>query len=242
MNEFNERPEQTADNSTDNMAFAESEAVGSKIESEVSESVGETLPGGKHDGEQSNEEPAKPFSDALDWIASVIYAVVVILILNLFFLRMITVSGDSMNDTLVNNDKVIVTNFCYNPDYGDIVVIQADKLMRQDTNIYGEPIIKRVIALEGDTVRIDYAKGEVYRNGELLGEDYIKELTHLYRYGYMESGRDYVVPENCVFVMGDNRNVSNDSRNLTDVGFIDKGKIMGKAFVRIFPIKDFKWL
>lgn len=197
---------------------------------------------GNADGAAAEDEPAKPFSDALDWIASMVYAVVIILVLNLFFFRIITVAGDSMNDTLVNNDRVVITDFCYTPSYGDIVVVQADKIQRQDSELYGEPIIKRVIAVAGDTVRIDYTRGEVYRNDELLSEDYIRELTHLYQFGYMESGRDYVVPENCVFVMGDNRNVSNDSRNLSAVGFVDVGKIMGKAFVRVYPIKDFKWL
>ena len=164
------------------------------------------------------------------------------LVVNLFVFRSITVRGDSMNDTLVNNDQVIVTNFFYSPSYGDIVVVQANKLPVTGTDLYGEPIIKRVIAKAGDTVRIDYIKGEVYRNGELLSEDYIKELTHFHASGYMEGNVDYVVPENCVFVMGDNRNVSNDSRNLRDVGFIDVDMIIGKAVVRFSPIKDFKWL
>lgn len=226
-------PEYPSENSASQMneeAAAGSESTGENISSEDPE----------EDGEKA--EPAKPFSDAIDWIASMIYAVVIILVLNLFFFRMITVSGDSMNDTLVNDDRVIITNFFYKPSYGDVVVIQADKIQRQDSGLYGEPIIKRVIAVAGDTVRIDYTKGEVYRNGELLSEDYIKELTHLYQFGYMESGRDYRVPDDCVFVMGDNRNVSNDSRNLSVVGFIDEDKIMGKAFVRVIPIKDFKWL
>lgn len=214
---------------------------GEEADSGVSESLKENI-SENDNAEAAVEEPAKPFSDALDWISSIVYAIVIILVMNLFFFRIITVSGDSMNDTLVNNDRVVVTNFCYTPSYGDIVVVQADKILRQDTKTYGEPIIKRVIAVAGDTIRIDYTKGEVYRNGELLSEDYIKELTHLYIYGYMEGNRDYVVPENCVFVMGDNRNVSNDSRNLTDVGFVDEDKIMGKAFVRLLPIKDFKWL
>lgn len=194
------------------------------------------------DGAAAEDEPAKPFSDAIDWIASMVYAVVIILVLNLFFFRIITVSGDSMNNTLVNNDRVVITDFCYTPSYGDIVVVQADKIQRQDSELYGEPIIKRVIAVAGDTIRIDYTQGEVYRNGVLLSEDYIRELTHFYQFGYMENGRDYVVPENCVFVMGDNRNVSNDSRNMSAVGFVDVGKIMGKAFVRVYPVRDFKWL
>lgn len=191
---------------------------------------------------KDGEEPQKPFANVLEWASSIIYAVALMLAVNLFIFRSITVRGDSMNNTLVNNDQVVVTNFFYTPSYGDIVVVQANKLNVQGTGFYGEPIIKRVIAVAGDTVRIDYDRGEVYRNGELLSEDYIKELTHLYRPGYLENGQDCVVPENCVFVMGDNRNNSNDSRNLRDVGFIDVDMIIGKAFVRFSPIKDFKWL
>ena len=200
------------------------------------------IPMDEDKNELTEEEPKKPFSELFDWASCLVYAVALMLAINLFFFRSITVRGDSMNDTLVNNDQVIVTNFLYKPDYGDIVVIQANRLPIQGTDLYGEPIIKRVIALAGDTVKIDYIKGEVYRNGELISEDYIKELTHLHGFGYMESGETYTVPDNCVFVMGDNRNVSNDSRNLKDVGFIDTDMIIGKAFVRFSPIKDFKWL
>lgn len=207
-----------------------------------SEQTAEQPPSDENSGGKAEGEEKKPFADVLDWASSIVYAVALMLVVNLFVFRSITVRGDSMNDTLVDNDQVVVTNFFYKPNYGDIVVIQANRLNVQNTTLYGEPIIKRVIALAGDTIRIDYIKGEVYRNGELLSEDYIKDLTHLYRAGYLEGGRDYVVPENCVFVMGDNRNVSNDSRNQRDVGFIDVDMIIGKAFVRVSPIKDFKWL
>lgn len=195
---------------------------------------------GSADGEEVVEK--RPFSDALEWVNSVVFAVAAMLVLNLFFFRSITVSGDSMNNTLLDGDKVILTNFCYSPSYGDIVVIQANKLKNKNTGMFGEPIIKRVIATEGETVRIDFTAGDVFVNEVLLDEDYIKDLTHLRSYGWMESGVTYTVPENCVFVMGDNRNVSNDSRNLVDVGFVDESMIMGKAFVRFSPIKEFKWL
>ena len=197
------------------------------------------------DKEQKTEDgktESKPFSEALDWVNSIVYAVVAMLILNLFLFRSITVSGDSMNNTLVDGNKVILTNFFYSPSYGDIVVVQANKLVNKNTGMYGEPIIKRVIAVEGDTVRIDFTAGEVYVNDNLLEEDYIKDLTHLRSRDWMESGKTYTVPDNCVFVMGDNRNVSNDSRNLVDVGFIDENMIMGRAIVRFSPIKEFKWL
>lgn len=192
------------------------------------------------DGDE--EEPKKPFSDLLDWTSCFVYAVAAVLALNLFVFRSITVSGNSMNDTLINMDRVIATNFFYTPKYGDIVIVEADRLHLNGTAIYGETIIKRVIATEGDTIRIDFGRGEVYRNGELLEEDYIKEPIRVHYQGWMESNKEYVVPENCVFVMGDNRNASNDSRNMADLGFIDTNYIMGRAFVRYAPFSSFKWL
>lgn len=213
---------------------------GDTSDSESSE--GDTTESDEKSEKDGKAAKGKPFSDALDWVNSIVYAVAAMLVLNLFFFRSITVSGDSMNNTLVDGDKVILTNFCYSPSYGDIVVVQADRLKNKNTGKYGEPIIKRVIAVENDTIRINFTEGEVYVNEVLLEEDYIKDLTHLRSYGWMENNETYTVPENCVFVMGDNRNISNDSRNLNDVGFIDESMIMGKVFVRFSPVKNFKWL
>ena len=228
MNEINEENEKTA---------AENETTDDAIDVNITE-------GASDDGSEKtdDEEPKKPFSDILDWTACFVYAIAAVLALNLFFFRSITVSGDSMNDTLIDKDQIIATNFMYKPQYGDIVIVEADKLHLHGTTIYGETIIKRIIATEGDTVRIDFDNGVVYRNGEVLEEDYIKEPIRDHYQGWMESNKDYVVPENCVFVMGDNRNKSNDSRNITDVGFIDTNFIMGKALVRFAPFSSFKWL
>lgn len=192
--------------------------------------------------EATEEEVKKPFSDILDWTSCLVYALAAMLTLTLFVFRPITVSGDSMNDTLIDKDMVLATNFFYTPEYGDIVIVEADKLHLHGTALYGETLIKRVIAKEGDVVRIDFENGKVYRNGEELIEEYIKEPVRDRFQGWMDSNVDYVVPEHCVFVMGDNRNASNDSRNMTDVGFIDTKFIMGKAFVRYAPLKSFKWL
>lgn len=203
----------------------------------------ETSADGSAETAEKEEAPKKPFSDALDWVSSIVYAVVAMLVLNLFFFRSITVSGPSMLDTLEDGDQVVVTNFCYTPKYGDIVVIQANKLKNETSDFWGEPIIKRVIAVEGDTIRINFNSGEVFLNGELLEEDYIKDLTFFrLNDSWMESNKEYTVPENCVFVLGDNRPVSNDSRNLPQLGFVDKNFIMGKAFVRVAPSDKFKWL
>lgn len=191
------------------------------------------------------EESQKPFSGALEWAGSLVYAVLAMLLLNLFVFRSITVDGESMNNTLQDQDRVLSTNFFYTPQRGDIVVLQADKIPNQYTGKYGEPIIKRVIALAGDTIKFDFDEGKVYlkKAGEqefqLLKEDYIAAptLASLDRH----SGEEHTVPENCVFVMGDNRNRSLDSRSVL-VGDVDTDLIMGRAFVRLFPIDQFTLL
>lgn len=191
------------------------------------------------------EESQKPFSGALEWAGSLVYAVLAMLLLNLFVFRSITVDGESMNNTLQDQDRVLSTNFFYTPQRGDIVVLQADKIPNQYTGKYGEPIIKRVIALAGDTIKFDFDEGKVYlkKAGEqefqLLEEDYIAAptLASLDRH----SGEEHTVPENCVFVMGDNRNRSLDSRSVL-VGDVDTDLIMGRAFVRLFPIDQFTLL
>lgn len=193
-------------------------------------------------GYVSDGEQKKPFQNMLEWTSCFVYAIAAVLALNLFFFRSITVAGNSMNNTLINNDRVIATGFMYTPDYGDIVVVEADKLRLNGTAIYGEVIIKRVIAKGGDTIRIDFQNGLVYVNGNVIEEDYIKEPINVHYQIWMEHDKEYVVPDNCVFVMGDNRNNSNDSRNLEDVGFIDTNYIMGKALVRLLPFSSFKWL
>ncbi len=193
-----------------------------------------TQPAFESKGEDAPDsaEAAKPFSEALDWVASIVYAVLVMLALNLFVFRSITVEGDSMNNTLEDKDRVIATNFLYTPKRGDIVVLQADLLRSGIDAPYGEPIIKRVIAVEGDTVSFDFDNGIVYLNGEVLEEDYIAEPTT--RPLNFLSGKDYVVPEGTVMVLGDNRNNSLDSRDMR-VGPVDVDSIMGKAVFRFAP-------
>lgn len=188
------------------------------------------------------EQPAKPFSGALEWAGSLVYAMLAMLAVSLFLFRAVTVSGDSMNNTLLNNDRVISTNFFYTPGRGDIVVVQADKIQNYATGKYGEPIIKRVIAVEGDTLKFDFTQGKIYlraageRDFSELSEDYIKEPS--FASLDLDTGVEYTVPDGCVFVMGDNRNRSLDSRS-NAVGFVDTDLIMGKAFVRLFPLDSF---
>lgn len=184
--------------------------------------------------QESAEKKTNAYAEGIDWIGSLVYAILAMIVLNIFVFRSITVDGDSMNNTLKNQDRVIATNLCYKPQHGDIVVVQADAILNQN-GTFGEPIIKRVIGVEGDVIRFDFDNGIVYRNGEALSEDYIKELTYYNRWLDAVSGVDYVVPEGCVYVMGDNRNNSKDSREHDEVGMVDVDLIMGKAFFRLFP-------
>lgn len=164
-----------------------------------------------------------------EWVHSLVFAVAIVVILLTFFVRLVDVSGTSMLQTLQNNDKVIVSNLLYTPKTGDIVVVSKGAK-------YAEPIIKRVIATEGQTLSIDFDKESVVVDGVELKEDYIQGHTH------KEDGEiPAVIPKGKVFVLGDNRGVSMDSRSKT-IGLIDVKDIIGKADLVVFPFKDFKVL
>ena len=175
------------------------------------------------------EEQKLPFGyEAYTWLHDVVSCLAVVMVLFVFFLRLIGVSGPSMTPTLLNGDRVILlSNFLYREvDAGDIVVMQIPSF---DT----EPIVKRVIATGGQTVDIDFEAGEVYVDGVLLQEDYINEPT------YVEEGTEFplTVPEGSIFVMGDNRNHSSDSRS-SDLGTVDTRYVIGKAVFLLFPGAD----
>ena len=173
---------------------------------------------------------------SLDWRQNIVLSLkdllsvlIGVLILFLLFFRVIVVSGSSMYDTLIDGDYLLlVSNVLYRePAQGDIIV--ASKESHED----GAPIIKRVIATEGQTVDIDFAAGIVYVDGLPLEEDYTYTPTNV------EEGMHFplVVEENCIFAMGDNRNKSKDSRH-PDIGLIDKREILGRAVFLILPGTD----
>lgn len=152
----------------------------------------------------------------------------ILLVFSLLF-RVVVVSGASMNDTLVHGDWILLLgNGLYGePKYGDIIVASKDSFKN------GEPIIKRVIATEGQTVDIDFNAGIVYVDGVALEEPYTLTPTNL-----MEGvSFPLTVDEGCIFVMGDNRNESRDSRS-DMIGLIDCREVLGKAIFLIFPGMD----
>ena len=165
--------------------------------------------------------------NVFEWYEALISAALVLVLVFSLFFRIIQVDGSSMVPTLVNGDKLIVWGAGYTPQRGDVVIVDS-------YTSYGKPLVKRVIAKGGDTVSIDYATGTVAVNGEVLQEDYIAEPTYL---GY-DVTFPYTVPEGTVFVMGDNRNQSLDSRS-TYVGCIDERDILGKVLVCFMPFTDF---
>lgn len=164
-----------------------------------------------------------------EWVHSLVFAVAIVVILLTFFVRLVDVSGTSMKQTLQNNDKVVVSNFFYQPKQGDIVVISHGAE-------YAEPIIKRVIATEGQSLSIDFDTEKIIVDGVELKENYIQGHTH------KEDGEiPKVIPEGKVFVLGDNRGVSMDSRSKA-IGLIDVTDIIGKAEVVVFPFGNMKYL
>ena len=160
--------------------------------------------------------------DFFDFIQCAITAVVIGVMIFVFAFRVIGVEGNSMYSTLHNGDRVIVSGLFYTPKQGDIVIVKS--------NLYDTPLVKRIIATEFQTVDIDFVNGIVYVDGEALDESYTYEPT------YVSEGFEgpVTVPEGCVFVMGDNRNNSNDSRNY-EIGFIDEREIFGKVYFLMFP-------
>lgn len=160
----------------------------------------------------------------LEWYDALVFALAVLVALFIFFARVVAVDGSSMFPTLTNGDRLVVQSLGYKPAAGDIVVI--------DSYInYGKPLVKRVIAVGGDTVDIDPAAGVVLVNGQPLAEPYIAEPTT--EMGDMTF--PLTVPAGSVFVMGDNRQHSTDSR-FASVGFIDERDLLGRAVLRVFPL------
>ncbi len=180
-----------------------------------------------------------------DIIEMLTLAVIVVLFVFSFCTRLCRVDGRSMNNTLQNGEMLLTTNIFYEPKQGDVVVFHLSN------EYYEQPLVKRVIATEGQTVKLNFVTGEVTVDGKLLDEGYIFVDGGLYQVK-QEFDRQYVfkepdgdlyfeatVPEGHIFVMGDNRNHSTDSRS-TLVGFVDKDCVLGKAFLRIKPFTFFE--
>lgn len=206
------------------------------------EPVGDTVPEDARDealteggdepeeDEEDTEEDKPSFTKFLVEIVSVIAtSVITIMLLFTFVFRIVGVVGESMEQTLHENDWLLVSAHSYKPERGDIIIIT------QPNGFDDEPIVKRIIAVGGDTLDIDFAAAEVFVNGEKLNETYLNTPTT-----EDEGAWKYPlkIPEGKVFVMGDNRQHSTDSRS-TMIGLIDTRYILGQVRFRFSPIKDF---
>ena len=176
---------------------------------------------------KSKPESENEVSEIYEWMQSLVSALLFCVIVFAFFVRIIGIIGSSMEPTFSDDDSVIISNLFYTPEQGDVVVLR--KLSFQK-----EPIIKRVIAVAGQTVDIDFEKGIVYVDDQPLDEPYVADLT----LNALDFDGKITVPENCVFVMGDNRNDSTDSRSSL-IGCVDDRYIMGKVLLRILPVNKF---
>ncbi len=195
--------------------------------------------------DNTDKTPAKKraAAEVLDWFDTVITSIVAIIVIFALVTRLSTVDGGSMKPTLHDQERLLITDLCYSPEYNDIVVLWTDNLFNEVSQEWGKAIVKRVVGLPGDTIRVDTAEGAVYRNGEKLETEEIDEI--IYEDGHMildyttePYSMEITVPEGHVFVMGDNRNNSVDSRD-GRVGFVDMNYIIGKAYLRVAPLERF---
>ncbi|MET0016790.1 signal peptidase I [Oscillibacter sp.] len=173
--------------------------------------------------------PAETAGESLyEWVRALVSSVMAVVLIFTFAVRLIGVDGHSMVPTLQDGDRLAVAVGVLAGKYrtGDIVVLRKQSFL-------DEPIVKRVIAMEGQTVDIDFSTGSVEVDGKVLNEPYINELT------FRSDGTEFplTVPKGSVFVMGDNRNHSNDSRDVR-LGTVDTGYIIGKAVLLLYPGAD----
>ena len=162
-----------------------------------------------------------------DWIYCLSVALIICVVIFAFFIRLIDVRGTSMNPTLNNNDKMLVSGLFYEPKVGDVVVFKKDEYDPE------RALVKRVIATEGQVINMDFDHGIVYVDGVPIAEDYIMEPTT----NKIDFIGPQTVPEGCVFVMGDNRNASTDSRK-KEIGMVDTRLILGRAYAVVYPLSQ----
>ena len=187
----------------------------------------------KHPSEEPQEESGLSSGEAFKvdlyfWLQALVMALVGLILVFTFIGRIIGVDGESMMPTLHNRDMLLLQSIGYEPEQGDVVVLS------KNTFHDGAPIVKRIIAVGGQTVDIDYDTNTVYVDGVALDESYILEPM---RPLPAEYATHIEVPEGSVFVMGDNRNNSTDGRD-PRVGVVDQRCILGKALFVLLPFQD----
>ena len=179
-------------------------------------------------------------TEILDYVEIFVFSVCAVLLIFSFFVRVCRVDGDSMNNTLVHNEILLTYSIGYEPQQNDIVVFHQTSEQRYS---YNKPVVKRVIATGGHYVKIDFDNALVYVSDDSVFE--YEDILDERNYIYLDSGKwrmsgtlETYVPEGKIFVMGDNRNNSADSRS-HDIGLVDTRRVLGKVILRIFPFDRF---
>lgn len=172
-----------------------------------------------------NSKSPSLIDEILDTFDTVIFSVFIVILIFIFLFKIATVDGPSMNPTLTNGDKIVITHLFFEPQNNDIVVINSTGLKKA--------IVKRIIATSGQEIMIDFDLGKVSVDGVLQSEPFIKDLT---TYNAGQYTYPLLVPEGYVFVMGDNRGNSTDSRS-PSVRLVSEDYIVGKVIFRLFPFK-----
>lgn len=167
------------------------------------------------------------WTSVFNWVYALVGILCVVFVVFMMFFKVVEVDGASMKPTLNDSEKLLVYSLSYTPEKGDIIIVGS-------TNKDEPPLVKRVIATENQTVEVNYKTGKVSVDGKVLEEDYITKMTVP---DDNEIEYPYTVPEGCVFVMGDNRNESSDSRSRL-IKAVDENHIAGKVIARIYPFSE----
>ena len=214
----------------------DSEEVEAETEETESVSEEESVSGEVTESEEQTQEREKEKrKNIFDMVEIITMSVVIVFILVSFVFRLASVNGKSMYPTLKNGEILLLSNLFYEPKTGDIIVFQQSNV---ETRLFDYPLVKRVIATEGQTIEFDFEHWKVKVDGVELEEDYINYIKEGYMRRLDIKENTIVVPEGYIFVMGDNRNNSTDSRD-SRVSFIRKDEVLGKALLRLFPINVF---
>lgn len=214
----------------------DSEEVEAETEETESVSEEESVSGEVTESEEQTQEREKEKrKNIFDMVEIITMSVVIVFILVSFVFRLASVNGTSMYPTLKNGEILLLSNLFYEPKTGDIIVFQQSNV---ETRLFDYPLVKRVIATEGQTIEFDFEHWKVKVDGVELEEDYINYIKEEYMRRLDIKENTIVVPEGYIFVMGDNRNNSTDSRD-SRVSFIRKDEVLGKALLRLFPINVF---
>ena len=227
-------------------------------ENTVEEGYAPEIDGGVQNTEESEQEKAGDVGktvpegfrprgfgvEVCDWFDYLFHAVIIVMVVFTFLTRAATVDGTSMLPTLEDKQLLMISELGYEPEHNDIVVVWSGNLPNSDGS-RGKAIVKRVIGLPGDHIQIDFSAGRVTRNGTEL--EVLTKDGQLYEDGHKIntltnddefSSGDFTVPEGHLFVMGDNRNGSTDSRSYL-IGYIERREVIGKAYLRFWPLDKF---